>query len=431
MDSANVAENKIIESKMKKRNAKKQITNDLWTTALVAAGLVSMVSIARADEQMNPVQTALSQTTLSGYVDTAMQWNPGTDQNPNGGPNLPAYSYAKDDGFSLNAVDIALDRPEDSSQWAAGYHVEMMYGADSTGVSLSPGANATLRQAFIRLHTPVFGNGIDWQIGVFDQLIGFESSSMPLNPNYTHSYAWSIEPTTLTGIAGTYKVNDEISIEGDVANTVGGLGTIAPTFAGGSSYESERAYVGLLTLTAPSGSGFLKGATLTAGIEHGDYAPTGGQTGGTTSWYIGLTAPTPITQVKLGGSFDYVTEAGATGNNGDDLWDVAGYATFQATDKLSFNARAEYLVDSTAPGDIVNFYNTDRVVGGIETVSPGNAAEEFTLDVQYNLWANVMTRGEFRWDHVEHGDPFGASPNTGLPYKSSDFLLALNVIYQF
>ncbi|MGH7943074.1 MAG: outer membrane beta-barrel protein, partial [Limisphaerales bacterium] len=82
-------------------------------------------------------------------------------------------------------------------------------------------------------------------------------------------------------------------------------------------------------------------------------------------------------------------------------------------------------------GDIVNFYNTDRVVGGVETVSPGNTAEEFTLDIQYSLWANVMTRGEFRWDHVEHGDPFGASPNTGLPYKSGDFLLALNVIYQF
>ena len=45
-------------------------------------------------------------------------------------PNLPAYGFAKNDGFSLNAVDIALDKPEDESPWAAGYHVELMLGPD-------------------------------------------------------------------------------------------------------------------------------------------------------------------------------------------------------------------------------------------------------------------------------------------------------------
>src|SRR5580658_7486337 len=94
-----------------------------WTVGLAAVGVVSLASAARADEQMSQVQTALSQTTFSGYVDTAAQWNPGTDKNPHGGPNLPAYGFAKDDGFSLNAIDLAFDKPEDSSQWAAGYHI--------------------------------------------------------------------------------------------------------------------------------------------------------------------------------------------------------------------------------------------------------------------------------------------------------------------
>src|SRR5579862_7142095 len=158
-----------------------------WTAGLAAVGVVSLSSAARADEQMSQVQTALTQTTLSGYVDTAMQWSPGTDGNgtsvnPNGNVggqqfgNIPKYSFAKNDGFSLNAVDIALDKPEDSSAWAAGYHVEMMYGQDAVGIGFGSannqvpagGNNATIRQAFIRLHTPIEGsNGIDWQVGVF------------------------------------------------------------------------------------------------------------------------------------------------------------------------------------------------------------------------------------------------------------------------
>ena len=106
-----------------------------WTVGLAAVGVVSLASAARADEKMNAVQTALSNTTLSGYVDTAATWRPGTDQqNPAGpGQTFPATAFAKNDGFSLNAVDIALDKPEDESPWAAGYHVELMLGPDQSG----------------------------------------------------------------------------------------------------------------------------------------------------------------------------------------------------------------------------------------------------------------------------------------------------------
>ena len=108
-----------------------------WTVGLAAVGVVILASAARADEKMSAVQTALSNTTISGYVDVAAQWNPGTDQNTlsGGAARLPAYAFAKNDGFSLNAVDIALDKPEDSSQWAAGYHIEAMAGADAVGVA--------------------------------------------------------------------------------------------------------------------------------------------------------------------------------------------------------------------------------------------------------------------------------------------------------
>jgi len=402
-----------------------------WTVGLAAVGVVSFASAARADEQMSQVQTALTQTTLSGYVDTAMQYNPGTDANPGtggvAGANVPHYSFAKDDGFQFNAIDIALDRPEDSSAWAAGYHIELMAGSDAVGVG-------AIRQAFVRLHTPVGGNGIDWEIGIWDNLIGYESNSDPLNPNYTRSYGYSIEPTTMTGVLATYKVNDEITVEAGVADQPGGLGVIAPSFGSTTQYESQKAYTGLVTLTAPDSMGFLKGATLSGGVVDGNDSQKFGN-GQTINWYVGATIPTPMNQLKVGFAYDYLSESdlAKAGNNiGDNIWVLGGYATFQATDKLSFNGRAEYFSDSSNPGDTVVLYSTFNAPFGPTTA--GNKGEEITGTVQYNLWANVITRGEFRWDHVEHGSAFGASSNffnEGAPYKSNDFLLALNIIYQF
>src|SRR3984957_9967557 len=221
-----------------------------WTVGLAAVGVVSLASAARADEQMSQVQTALTQTTLSGYVDTAAQWNPGTDHNPAVGNHIPTYSFAKNDGFSLNAVDLALDKPEDSSQWAAGYHVELMVGPNAVGIG-------ALRQGYIRLHTPVGGNGIDWQVGVFDSVIGYESNSDPLNPNYTRSYGYTMEPTTLTGIMGTYKVNDSVSFSAGIANSAYVNGFVSTT-----GFESQKSYFGTFALTAPDSMGFMKGATV-------------------------------------------------------------------------------------------------------------------------------------------------------------------------
>ena len=441
-----------------------------WTVGLAAVGVVSLASVARADEQMSQVQTALTQTTLSGYVDTAMQWNPGTDGNQTSAAtdfsgrtgqqfgNIPHYAFAKNDGFSLNAVDIALDKPEDSSAWAAGYRVEMMYGANAVGVPLTGvqdsagdvvGSSATVRQAFIRLHTPIVGNGIDWQVGVFDSIIGYESNSDPLNPNYTRSYGYTIEPTTMTGVLGTYKVNDEISFSGGIANVDGGLGAITPGFTKTTVFEDNDTYMGSVSLTAPDSMGFLKGATLSSGVIYGIdgytqplnrgnaeplYSPPGTGSGRPLNLYVGATVPTPMNQLKLGAAFDYVNVPNGsqlTQNRTDNIWVLGGYATYQATDKMSINVRGEVMRDQTNPDDILNLY------AGTGTGNDDHQfAEELTVTLQYNLWANVLTRAEFRWDHTDDNN-FGVTDSTsgvppaGSPNRKNDYLLALNIIYQF
>lgn len=422
-----------------------------WTVGLAAVGVVSLASAARADEKMSSVQTALSNTTLSGYVDTAATWRPGTDSGPASVfPHTPAYAFAKNDGFSLNAVDIALDKPEDESPWAAGYHVELMMGPDSIpisnaaigGVSIGSLGGGTgigsLRQAYVTLRTPV-GNGIDWKVGVFDTIIGYESTSDPLDPNYTRSYGYSIEPTTHTGVLATYKVNDMLTVSAGIANTWN-ADTIAASGTGpqiqtgvnnGATFESQKTYMGSIAFTAPDSAGFMKGATATFGVINGVNSAEGSGTGipSMTSWYMGLTLPTPVSALKVGAAFDYLDlhNGGNAANPSDDSTWVAGlYGSFQATDKLSLNMRAEYL-SSNGNG----LYDTTGVGG-----HPGNTAEEFTATAQYNLWANVISRLEFRWDHVEHGNFFGYTEGTtggvaGTPNRGNDFLLALNLIYQF
>ena len=87
-------------------------------------------------------------------------------------------------------------------------------------------------------------------------------------------------------------------------------------------------------------------------------------------------------------------------------------ATYQATDKLSLNLRGEY-VDSKDDAYL-------KAGGG------NGKGEELTATVQYDLWANVVSRVEFRWDHTEAGKQFGATGG-----NENAYLVALNLVYKF
>ena len=164
-----------------------------WTLGLAAVGVVSLASAAKAEEKASSVMTALSSTSLSGYVDTSAQWNFGT-----GNGRLPDYKFggaSKADGFNLNTVQLRIEKPLDESEWAAGYRLDLWAGPDAnilgtqsvfgSGSQASTGDFA-VRQAYAALRMPV-GNGIDWKMGVFDSIIGYESVESGNNPNHTRS----------------------------------------------------------------------------------------------------------------------------------------------------------------------------------------------------------------------------------------------------
>jgi hypothetical protein len=168
-----------------------------WTLGLAAVGLVSLTPGLLADTAPAavPVMTALSATTISGYVDTSMVWNPGTG---NANPAPYSFNAGKQDGFNLDSVDVKIAKPMEEGQWSAGYTLELMYGPDATAAL---GGFAPIRQAYVALRMPV-GNGIDWQIGQWDNLLGYESTDSYKNPNWTRSYGYTIEPTEHIGVFG-------------------------------------------------------------------------------------------------------------------------------------------------------------------------------------------------------------------------------------
>src|SRR5205823_6004315 len=129
------------------------------------------------------------------------------------------------------------------------------------------------------------------------------------NPNYSRSYAWTLEPASHTGVLLTYKVCDPVTIMAGVANTYnnginwraarfGGLDTDGNTIV--KPAETEKTYMAQIAFTAPTNWGVLSGATLSTTVVNGLNNASGDagsvlSTGHITCWQIGGTMPTPLT----------------------------------------------------------------------------------------------------------------------------------------
>jgi hypothetical protein len=395
-----------------------------WTLTLIGAGLVSLPAVAHAEESTNAVLTALTSTTISGYVDASAHWNPGT-----GNVNLPVYTPngvsggSKADGFNLDVVALTLNKPPGEGDWGAGYNATLLFGPDAVGYNNSPGTSKSdfsLKDAYVELRAPV-GNGLDFKLGTFTEILGYEVYETGNNPNYTRSYGYEIEPTALTGMLLTYQFSPLITAQAGIADT---WSAGIDSRSNPPKAESFKTYLGGVTLTAPDSFGFLAGSTLSGGVINGYDAVTTGAI--KTSFYAGGTFKTPIKSLSVGLAYDYC----ALGNNtttdpatGDLVPHSSGYQNagaaylvWQATEKLSFNTRVEY------------FSQSDYLAGS------GMPPKAFALTetIQYSLWKNVISRLEVRWDHSLNGsDAYGGTASNPAPTQQSAVLVAANLIYKF
>jgi len=401
-----------------------------WTVALAATGVVSLVSAVQADES-HPVNTALSSTTLSGYVDTSAIWNFGSGYTV--ANRFANTASDRQDGFNVNTIKLQLEKPIDEGTWSAGYKLETMFGPDANVMPGVLSSGVAIKQAYVALRAPV-GNGIDFKVGQFDPIVGYEVTDSYANPNFSRSFGFNnLEPFGHTGILASYQATEIIGFSAGIANgdsafglnggslTADGLNTPNPARVGlfnnvgqagssgrGALAESSKVYMAALVVKAPESTGWLAGSSLYAGVVNGDRKAVSGSTADNdpTLLYVGVSLATPLKALSVGASADLLLNATATGSYGNAY---AVYAGYQLSEKLKLNNRFEYATSGYGaflPGSV-----EDKVIG-----------ETLTLD--YSLWANVVTRAEFRWDRAVDGTrPFDNQKN--------DLSLSANVIYKF
>jgi hypothetical protein len=410
-----------------------------WTLGLAAVGAVSMASAVRADDapKMSALNTALSNTTISGYVSTSVNWLVNhTDDGDSVGEKIPLQA-GKADGFNLDVVKLVIAKPEDQTEWASGYEVDLLFGPDAAGYNNSVSSNTgsqngqsevAIQQAFVTLRTPV-GSGIDWKIGVWNTVIGYESFDAGSNPNYTRSWGWAVEPTEHTGILASYNITSALAVSAGVANTLEAGINVRNTYnnTGETTSSWDKTFLGSATYTAPSTWGWASGSAFYAGMVYGfagGLEGAGGSQGGNQqNYYLGTTLNSPWSKLTFGGSFDYVQNLGGTtalAGGGVHLNDyVFGlYSTYKATDKLSFNTRGEY-------------WEVDGQSGS--SYKGGDAGIELSEDLEYDLWANVQSRIEVRYDKATSSVIPGESvlPTGALVSEAATLGIYANIIYKF
>jgi hypothetical protein len=214
-------------------------------------------------------------------------------------------------------------------------------------------------------------------------------------------------------LLGTYRISDTVSVSAGLANTLSAGINNRDTELGTESYN-RKAWMASIAVTAPDSAGALAGSTLYGGVVGGfsgsgsDFDPTGtGPQEDQVNYYLGATIATPVAGLKFGAAFDYVSNTG--GADGADTWVAGIYASYQATEKMSLHGRFVY-GDADSNSLVFLGSGEDENVWGL------------TGTLQYDLWANVVSRVELRYDNVD--------PDGGVDDETA-FAAYLNLIYKF
>ncbi|MBO7524095.1 MAG: outer membrane beta-barrel protein [Verrucomicrobia bacterium] len=382
-----------------------------WTLALAVAGIISTAAVVTAEEAENQVLTAVSGTTVSGYVDVSMNWQFG-DLKTSSGRSL-VNNANHQNGFNVDAVKLSVGKAleDDASTWDAGYQADLIFGDLANIYSAGRlASNIALQNAYVDLRVPI-GNGLDVRAGLFQTVVGYESDDAYLNPNISRSYGYDLEPRHHGGALASYHF--------DLSDWILGVHAgVANTYTGNRSSDSVRlTYLGALNLVFPESTGFLEGTEIYGGVVSGvDADNRGYDAPNTANYYAGITLPLPVTGLRLGFSYDYRHEG--SDNTWDGSWAnaYAAYLAYDVTEKLTLANRIEY-----ANGK-----------AGTWTVAANDWGKEDeylsdTFTLSYKLWENVVTRAEFRWDHDLSGD----HRMVDTADRSNAFGITGNIVYVF
>jgi len=376
-----------------------------WTMGLAAAGIVSLSSVAQAQDAAAGAEALAASTTLSGYVSTGYKFGSGNASTGyfRAGENV--------DSFSLDVVDLKLSSAQGDGAMDTGYTVELWMGPAAGDIGTADNGvtdgSVELMQANIDLRI----SGVDLKIGQFGTIVGNEVYNYNENTFYTHSWGFAIEPTHHTGILASYTVSDDLQIAGGLANS-----TSAEINTTGDNAENKTVLASV-SYTLPSGTGALAGTELYYAYVAGADSSTAGEEN-TDYHYSSIALPELVANLTTKVTWDHVEHAKATGLEGRSSDVVGLYLGYSLNDTTTLNVRYE-------TGNINTDVDTTTTSnnGVASTLGTGNAdnLQSWTIGVNHKIWDNVISRIEYRHDEVD---------TAGSTDDQQD-VVALNLIYSF
>jgi predicted porin len=387
----------------------KNMKMNKWTMGLAAAGIVSLSSVAQAQDAAAGAEALAASTTLSGYVSTGYHYGNGQQTEGN-------YFRAADtqNAFSLDVVDLKLSSAQGDGAMATGYTVELWMGPAASNIGTQDsgtGGTVELMQANIDLRLDV-GNGIDLKVGQFGTIVGNEVYNYNENTFYTHSWGFAVEPTHHTGILASYDLAAGLTVGLGLANTTGNA-----TNGSSGGNGTSKTWLASVSYTLPDSLGtYLGGSELYYGVVSG---PTDSSTGGngqdTEYHYASISTPLPIANLSHKLVWDHVEYGHATQADSN----VFGYhLSYALNADTTINARAEI-------GNINADLDGDNDMDG--TFENADSLQSLTLGVNHKIWENVTSRIEYR--HDKHDKDSVATGGRDL--GTSQDTIALNLIYTF
>lgn len=322
---------------------------------------------------------------MSGYVDTAYEFNFNRPATPAGG-NKGRVFDVNSNSFTPHAAELVFEKtPSDASP--IGFRADLFYGDDaevihSTGLGNggAPTDSFDLQQAYVTYHAPI-GNGLDLKAGKFVTLLGAEVIESPSNWNYSRSFLFGYAiPFTHTGVLATYPLGEWGSTTWGLVN---GWDLVDET-------NSFKTILGNITLTP------VKGVTLATNLITGAEVGTNNRDDRTV---LDLVATwQPLDKLTLMANYDnghqsnllHRTNTGTRGSDSANWSGVALYAKYDLTDKWLLAGRWEM------------FNDPDGVRTGLTAFDgvgvDGVRLSEYTLTSQWQLYTHLLARLEYRHD---------------------------------
>ncbi len=370
-----------------------------WTMGLAAAGIVSLSSVAQAQDAAAGAEALAASTTLSGYVSTGYKFN-------NANTNVGYFRAGEGrNAFSLDVVDLKLSSAQGDGAMDTGYTVELWMGpaANNLGTGTDVGSASGVQNGTVELmqaNIDLRISGIDLKVGQFGTVVGNEVYNYNENAFYTHSFGFALEPTHHTGILASYTVSDDLQISAGLANTTG------PETNGnaGGGNGSSKTILASVSYTLPSGTGALAGTKLYYGLVTGNATDVSGDNDD--YHYASIALPELVANLSIKVCWDHVEYK-------DQVYAsnaVGLYLGYTLNDTTTLNFRGE-------------MGNYNQNAGNAQGLGLDNAdnVQSWTIGVNHKIWDNVISRIEYRHDEA---DAVGSADD-------QQDVVALNLIYSF